>query len=493
MKRKTVIIFLLSMFLGGFQTGCWHNPSSQADISDLEMTPETMEIYTARQNNLLSQIENGIIIVNANTPGSAGNRHGPRVSVNYHYLTGLTEGECTMILSKNDTNRYSLFYPERGIGYIIYTGEPASKETLKKEYGIDQMLDFAGLNRMLEDNLKARLPVYIDFGDTRFKNIVTEMISKAGSDPALLKDIGPMISEMRIKKDDLEIKRLQKAVDITGEAFINVCKDCLPESYEFEMEAIIEYNFQKLGAAMPGFASIVGSGKNSTFLHYENNNKKMKPGELLLMDIGAEYGYYTADITRTIPVNGRFSKEQKEIYGLVLTAQKAAIEEMKPGKNITAGFYKANEIIVSGLHDLGLITDPEKEWQRMFYILYYPGHYLGLNVHDVGDYGCNTSELMENRANTSVSGRAFEKGMVLTIEPGIYFRENGLKQLKELFGNEVSEEEINAFVEKVAPVYEKYKNIGVRIEDDILITENGNINLSQNLPKEIKEIEKLMR
>jgi Xaa-Pro aminopeptidase len=211
------------------------------------------------------------------------------------------------------------------------------------------------------------------------------------------------------------------------------------------------------------------------------------------MDIGAEYGYYSADISRTIPVNGKFSKEQKEIYELVLKAQKAAIPEMKTGNKINAGHFKANEIIIAGLVDLGLITDPKKEWQMKFYILYPASHYLGMNVHDVGDYGCSMMEMMINRANTLVSGREFEKGMVLTIEPGLYFRDNGLEQLKELFGNEVSEEEINAFVEKVAPVYEKYKNIGVRIEDDILITENGNINLSQNIPKEITEIEKLMR
>ena len=142
---------------------------------------------------------------------------------------------------------------------------------------------------------------------------------------------------------------------------------------------------------------------------------------------------------------------------------------------------------------LGLITDPEKEWQRRFYILYPASHYLGMNVHDVGDYGNSMMEFMMNCANTSIIGRPLEKGMVLTIEPGLYLRENGLEQLNEFFGNEATKEEIDAFVAKVGPVYEKYKNIGIRIEDDILITESGNRVLSQNIPKEIAEIEKLMK
>ena len=219
----------------------------------------------------------------------------------------------------------------------------------------------------------------------------------------------------------------------------------------------------------------------------------MKPGDLLLMDIGAEYDFYTADITRTIPVNGKFSKEQKEIYELILRAQKAAISEMKPGSFINSGHFKASEIIVEGLLKLGLITDHEKEWQRKFYTLYPASHYLGMNVHDVGDYGKSMTEFMENRANTTIIGRPLEPGMVLTIEPGLYFRGNGLSQLHEFFGNEASKEEIDAFIEKVKPVYEKYINIGIRIEDDVLITESGNQVLSAGIPKEISEIEKLMK
>ncbi len=147
----------------------------------------------------------------------------------------------------------------------------------------------------------------------------------------LIRDIGPVIEEMRVIKDEVEISRMQKAIDITGEAFLNACGACRPGMYEFEIEAMIEYTFRRNGSAGPAFSSITGSGPNTVTLHYSDNNRKMEDGDLLLMDIGAEYGYYAADITRTIPVNGMFNKEQRDIYDLVLKAQKAAIEELQAG------------------------------------------------------------------------------------------------------------------------------------------------------------------
>lgn len=218
----------------------------------------------------------------------------------------------------------------------------------------------------------------------------------------------------------------------------------------------------------------------------------MEDGDLLLMDIGAEYGYYCADITRTIPVNGKFTREQREIYDLVLKAQKAAIAEMIPGKYIVEGRNKSSETLIGGLIKLGLITDPESTWQKKFYLVHGISHFLGMNVHDVGDYGVPDSVLSQTIGVDTTYGRLLEEGMVLTVEPGLYFRSNGLSQLYEMFGNEISHEEIQDFITAVSPVYEKYKNIGVRIEDDVLITSNGCIVLSKNIPKEIDEIERIM-
>jgi Xaa-Pro aminopeptidase len=219
----------------------------------------------------------------------------------------------------------------------------------------------------------------------------------------------------------------------------------------------------------------------------------METGDLLLMDIGAEYGYYTADITRTIPVNGKFTDEQRSIYQLVLDAQLAAIEQMKPGNMFMDGHMAAKEVIVQGLSELGLITDPSSPWQIKFYILYPSSHYLGLDVHDVGDMGGSFTRFMSETPLEKIESRMLEPGMVLTIEPGLYFREEGLEQLYQLFGSEADSSEIQRFIEEVGPVYERYLNTGVRIEDDILITTGGNINLSRYAPKEIEDIEQIMR
>lgn len=255
---------------------------------------------------------------------------------------------------------------------------------------------------------------------------------------------------------------------------------------------MIEYTFRKFGSPLPAFTSIVASGSNATVLHYSISTRKMEDGDLLLFDIGAEYGYYSADVSRTIPVNGTFTAEQREIYELVLKAQKAAIDEMIQGNHLIAGQIKSNKIIVQGLYELGLITDPESDWQKKFYLLYPINHYLGMYVHDVGDYGASDMTFYEEIASDTVYGRTLEKGMVLTVEPGLYFRSDGLNQLFELFGEEVPHEEIQEFINEVSPVYEKYLNIGVRIEDDVLITDEGNVVLSGNIPKEVDEIERLI-
>jgi Xaa-Pro aminopeptidase len=321
---------------------------------------------------------------------------------------------------------------------------------------------------------------------------LAEILKREKGAPGLLRDIGPALAEMRVFKDDYEIRMLQKAVDITGKGIAEVLRVCRPGLYEFEVEALLEYTWRRNGSSMPGFESIVGSGENAITLHYSANTRKMEDGDLLLMDLGAEYGYYTSDITRTIPVNGRFSKEQREIYDIVLMAQKAAIEEMKPGNPMTAAHARATGVIMNGLRGLGLVTDPDCVWQRKFYTIYHINHYLGLDVHDAGSQGIPVQMLRTYLTADTAVGRPLEKGMVLTVEPGLYLRANGLDQLEMLYGSEAGEGEIADFIEKVRPAYEKYRNIGVRIEDDVLITENGNLVMSASVPREPEEIEKLM-
>jgi len=256
-----------------------------------------------------------------------------------------------------------------------------------------------------------------------------------------------------------------------------------PGMFEYEVEAIIEYIFRKSGAERPGFPSIVGSGPNSTILHYEDNNRQTQDGDLLLMDVGAEYSHYTADVTRTIPVNGRFSAKQKEIYEVVLHAQKEAIKIAAPG----VGIYEINnrgvEVIKEGLYRLGLITDKGSQWQHRAWLMYNISHWVGLDVHDVGGRGPDDGK-----------GRRFEPGMVFTVEPGLYIREETLEYLPVMLGRSgATKEELEAFVNAVRPAVRKYANIGIRIEDDILVTESGHEILSSKVPKEIDAIEKLMK
>jgi len=398
-----------------------------------------------------------------------------------------------MILDTENPGPYSLFVSEKTINEAIYTGETPGTADIMDAFQADTVISIEQSDRVIEESIRKGRPVYIDNSDARFKVFVQEIMDRIKGDKSLLRNIAPVLHEMRVIKDSVEIAETRKAVGITGEAFLNACRICKPEMYEYEVEAMIEYTFRKNGSPMPAFQSIVGSGPNAVKLHYSENNRQMQNGDLLLLDIGSEFEYHCGDITRTIPVNGKFSKEQRDIYELVLKSQKAAIEAMKPGNFLIAGHNISTRILVRGLYDLGLITDTTSTWQKKFYLLYPISHYLGMDVHDVGDYGTTFPEMVEKIASGENYGRKLERGMVLTIEPGLYFRNNGLSQLSGLFGKEASAEEINNFIHKVTPVYEKYKNIGIRIEDDVLITEDGCENVSGNIPKEIADIERIMK
>ncbi len=492
---KNLINLLLAILL---ITGCHRDAdmyqSTQLipDISDLSMTENMQKIFTERRKKLMKQIENGIVILRSDGDFEGG-RHEYRAANNFYYLTGFAEPGSMMVISTDGNDPFQICVKERTIKEAIYVGEVPADEYILLAYQPDTVILYRELDNILRDIIPAGKMVYIDFEDSLLKDKVTGIIGRSGNKDKSIQNVTPLIHEMRLHKDESEIARLQKAVDITGEAFISACRICRPGLFEFEMEAMIEYTFRRFGSPMPAFESIIASGPNATVLHYSANSRKTADGDLLLFDIGAEYGYYSADVSRTVPVNGKFTKEQRDIYELVLKAQKAAISEMRPGNHLVTGQNRSNDIIIQGLYELGLVTDPGSEWQKKFYILYPINHYLGMYVHDAGDYGASDRTFYEKVTSDSIYGRILEKGMVLTVEPGLYFRSGGLGQLFELFGEEVHHEEIHEFIDKVTPVYERHKNIGVRIEDDVLITEEGNVVLSANIPKETDEIEKLMR
>jgi len=491
MKKYALLLIYLLITAGCTHPGgrTWMIPVT-INPSDLGYTPSSMESFEGRRNQLVDSLSDSYVILRSADQCSA-NRHEFRPNNYFYYLTGYTARGSYAILAPDPYQSFTLSVPHQSIRSLIYEGGELPAEEISEKYGPDRILSYQESWKLIDSIVQTGATIYMDRSDRTF---LTELQRLAGENGTTrFRNIGEVGDEIRVIKEPLEVEYLQKACNITAMALINVMKECRPRMYEFEMESIIEGTFLEYGSAMPGFNSIVGSGPNSTILHYEPNTREMENGDLLLMDVGAEYGYYTADITRTIPVNGRFTPEQRTIYQLVLDAQLAAIEQMKPGKMFMDGHMAAKEVIVKGLSELGLITDPTSPWQIKFYILYPSSHFLGMDVHDVGDKGGSFARFMEQTPQESMESRKLEPGMVLTIEPGLYFRKKGLEQLHEIFEAEADSTEMAQFIEAVGPIYKQYINTGVRIEDDILITTGGNINLSRYAPKVIEDIEQIMR
>lgn len=281
-----------------------------------------------------------------------------------------------------------------------------------------------------------------------------------------LRDATPIFTTLRERKSPFEMRLLQHAVDITTEALGRAMAAANRAKWEYELEAEIDYTFKRRHADHAGYPSIVGCGENATTLHYIESDGPVRTADLVLMDVGAEYEHYTADVTRTFPANGKFNSAQAEIYNLVLAAQEASFKVIRPGAMHQEVHSAAVETIKDGLLRLGLITDRNSQQYRVWF-MHGTSHFLGMNVHDVG------------------LGGKLEPNMVFTVEPGIYIREDALEHLPKTPENE-------QFIAAIKPAFEKYKNIGVRIEDDIVVTETGGRNLSAALPRTIPEIESFM-
>lgn len=279
-----------------------------------------------------------------------------------------------------------------------------------------------------------------------------------------IKNAMPIFAELRLRKSPFELAMMQHAIDITTEAHERAWIAAGDAKWEYEVDAQVAYTFKLRNADHWGYPSIVGCGPNATTLHYVESQSQVKPGELLLMDVGAEYEHYSADVTRTFPVNGKFSQSQAEIYQIVYDAQEAAARASRPGALVSDVNRAATEVIKDGLLKLGLITDRNSNQYRIWF-MHGTSHWLGMNVHDVGDYGSK-----------------LEPGMVFTNEPGIYVRPDALDNLPRTPENE-------KFIAAVRPAFEKYKNIGVRIEDDMLITSSGVKWMTEALPRKMSEIE----
>ncbi len=392
-----------------------------------------------------------------------------RPDSDFYYFTGFSEPNAVMILAPGrEDGSFILCLREKNPLTEIWDGHMEGLNGVKKNYEADQSFDIEDLETILTSLFLGRQKVFFTLGQDEVLdkilmksfNAVRAGQRRGGVVPSEIQALEPLVHEMRLIKSKYEIGLMKKSAKISVDAHKRIFENCKPGVFEYQIEADIIHEFGKHGA-VPAYTSIVASGQNACTLHYISNRDKMKSGQLLLTDAGCENEMYAADITRTIPVSGEYSKEQKEIYELVLEVQKNAINSIKPGQTFEGLQSDAIKGLTKGLKKLGLLKGRvdqliKSEAYKDFY-MHGIGHWLGMDVHDVGSY-------MDQKGKS----RKFENGMVLTIEPGIY----------------ISKKNKNVPTE--------YRGIGIRIEDDVLVTKSGYDVLTKALPKEIGEIESIM-
>jgi Xaa-Pro aminopeptidase len=421
---------------------------------------------------------------------------------NLYYLTNLNQQRATLVLTPGNTQTPEiLFLPRRSASAETWTGHMYSPQEAAQLSGIREIWEaseFDGFVKALR-NFEAYRPkpenVLMSATATQGATSGFDSLFNAAAEskaslyllnfPALgesreyrqeqrfadnwprqsgftLQNASPIFAQMRLRKSPMELELIQHAIDISIEAHERAQTFASQATWEYEVDAQVAYTFKLRNADNWGYPDIVGCGKNATTLHYEEAQGRVRMGLLLLMDVGAEYGHYSADVTRTFPVNGKFSKEQAEIYQIVYDAQEAAAKAIHPGATLSQVHNAAQAVIKDGLLRLGLITDVNSQQYRTWF-MHGTSHWLGMNVHDVG------------------SG-ALEPGMVFTNEPGIYLRPDALENLPKTAENE-------KFIAAVRPAFEKYKGIGVRIEDDMQVTPDGCKWMTGALPRSITDIE----
>ena len=384
-----------------------------------------------------------------------------RQDSDFYYLTGFEEPEAIAVIAPAHEHPYTLFVRPRDPERAIWDGRRAGVEGAKNEYGADESFPIAEFNQKLHEILDGAQNLYYRLGvNTSLDNTIIQEIARMRAlnrkpihPPQTIIDPATIIHEMRVLKTPDELELMQRAADIAAEGHCAAMKEVRPGMKEYEVEALIEQIFRKQGAAAPAYTSIIGAGPNATVLHYINNDGELRDGELLLIDAGAEYKGYASDITRTFPINGRYSKAQREIYDLVLKAQMACVEMVRPGTTHDQLKKHSIEVLTEGMVELGLLKgNPEELIKEKKYEQFYMhglGHMLGIDVHDVGRYYFDKES------------RALEAGVVMTVEPGLYVSPS------------------------TKDVPQQYLGIGVRIEDDVLVTSEGCQILSARLPRSL--------
>lgn len=427
--------------------------------------------FAARRRAYMDRIGDGVAIFPA-TPEyvrTADLNHPYRPDSDLFYLTGFAEPEAVCILAPHHPeHRFILFVRPRDKEKEIWNGRRAGIEGARQRYGADAAYTIDQLDTELPKYLEGAGSLHYHFGvDEVFNHRVLgwlhgvqRKVRNGITAPLTIVEPRAILHEMRLIKGADEVAKMRKAAEIAAEAHCVAMQTTAPGRYEYEIQAELEYVMRRRGAIGPAYGSIVGGGFNATILHYHENSDELQSGDLLLIDAGAEYDYYASDITRTFPVSGTFTPAQREVYDLVLQAQLAAIDAARPGNSFQDVHDAAVRTLVTGLVALNVLSGNVEELiaQEAYkpYYMHKTSHWLGMDVHDVGVYKLDGE------------WRTLEPGMVLTVEPGLYFGED------------------------VAPEAHRYRGIGIRIEDDVLITPTGCDVLTRDVPKDADAIEALM-
>lgn len=437
-------------------------------------------MFRAHREKFLAKLPAGsVAVLRAAPPRTMSNdvRYLYRQDSDFYYLTGIEDHDAVVLLrpGATDGKRYVLFVRPRDARAESYEGPRSGPQEAAAAYGadaafsseefLDRMVHYDPATRVFSGYLAAAEKVYLsDGGDSDWADLLREAIASMRareSGPATVVDAGEIVHEMRVVKDAGEIALVRRATEISGRGHVLAMKTAAPGRYEFEVQQALDGYCYANGARRMAYPSIVASGPNSVYLHWDRNDRQMKEGDVVLNDSGAEYGYYATDITRTYPAAGRFSPEQRAIYEIVLAAQKAAMAEVKPGVLHEKIGQASARVQAEGLVQLGLLSgDAEKlvrDGGHRTLTKHGTSHWVGLDVHDAGRYA------------TGGISRRLEPGMVFTIEPGIYIPASA------------------------AGVDRKWWNIGVRIEDVVLVTETGYECLSCFVPREAAEVERTVQ
>lgn len=430
-----------------------------------------MQEFSRRRQQLMAGMQAGIAVI-PTAPEVIRNRdsHYPyRFDSYFYYLTGFKEPEAVLVLIAGQENKSILFCRDKDIEREIWDGFRYGPEAARTEFVIDEAYSIGQLDELLPKWLANQPALYYSLGsDTAWDQRVSGWLNTVRSQtrsgtqaPSSVIDVRQLLDAMRLIKSPWEVDRMRRAAEIAAMAHNRAMQTARPGQWEYELEAEFLHEFYRQGAQAPAYTSIVAGGANACTLHYNANNAALRDGDLLLIDAGCELDGYASDITRTFPVNGHFSGPQKDLYQLVLTAQEAAIAHASAQYHWNSPHEAALDVLVDGFIHYGLCHGSrdavlEQGSYRQFY-MHRTGHWLGLDVHDAGEYKTPEGDWV-----------ALQPGHVLTVEPGCYVR-------------------------PAENVPEHFWNIGIRIEDDVLVTENGNQVLTATAVKTVSEIEALMR